>query len=256
LGFSADWLALREPADMQARDHELMLEAVRLAGENPVILDLGSGTGSTIRAMAPYLPEHTQWRLVDNDSGLLEIAKSFAPDVAVFCQDLTELAALPLDGVTLVTGSALLDLVSPDWLSSLISRISTPAYFALSYDGEMQFEPGNPLDDAVRSAFNSHQRGDKGFGPALGPDAPKIAESLFEKAGFSVSMAPSNWELDAESMQLEAELMDGIANAALEAGVLQSGAWLQDRTKLLAVSKITIGHQDLLAVPSGSGAGA
>jgi len=256
LGFSANWLALREPADLKARDQELLLAAVRVAGETPVILDLGSGTGSTIRALAPHLPEGTQWRLVDNDVGLLDIAKSLHPEVSVHCQDLTQLANLPLEGVTLVTGSALLDLVSPSWLSSLISRISIPAYFTLSYDGEMQFEPGHSSDHAVRSAFNSHQRGDKGFGLALGPNAPKSAKASFENAGFSVSMAPSNWRLDSETIELQAELIDGIANAAWEAGELLAEDWLAERTKLLAISESTIGHQDLLAVPMGSWAGA
>ena len=78
--FSADWLALREPADSGARDEKLMSLAVSAAGAKPVIMDLGCGTGSTIRALKQQLPSNTEWRLVDNDPALLEIAAKEAPD--------------------------------------------------------------------------------------------------------------------------------------------------------------------------------
>ena len=46
MGFSADWLALREPADHAARDGDLLAAAAQVAGA--VIVDLGCGTGSTL----------------------------------------------------------------------------------------------------------------------------------------------------------------------------------------------------------------
>ena len=80
-----------------------------------------------------------------------------------------------LDGpVELVTTSALLDLVSHDWLDRLVTEAAArrlPVYAALSYDGLATLEPADPFDRAVIDAVNQHQRRDKGFGPALGPDA-------------------------------------------------------------------------------------
>jgi SAM-dependent methyltransferase len=256
LGFSADWLALREPADLRARDSKLLAAAVSAAGHEPVILDLGSGTGSTIRAMSPFLPANTKWRVVDNDPELLKIASLAAPNVSVFCQDLTDLENLPLDGVSLVTGSALLDLVSLSWLSALISRISAPCYFALSYDGVMHFELGHPLDQSVLAAFNAHQLSDKGFGPALGPAATDNAKQFFEKAGFSVLQSSSNWQLGKGSEELQSQLIEGIANAALEAGEPATSDWLAARSELVSVSECSIGHQDLLAIPASARVGA
>src|SRR5438045_9613778 len=65
----ADWLALREPADADARAVELV-EPVRrrLAGlDRPVIHDLGSGTGSMARWLAPRLSGPQHWGLYDRD---------------------------------------------------------------------------------------------------------------------------------------------------------------------------------------------
>jgi hypothetical protein len=52
-GFSATWLALREPLDLAARNKEVeaaFFEA--LPAEDPKILDLASGAGSTVAALA------------------------------------------------------------------------------------------------------------------------------------------------------------------------------------------------------------
>jgi trans-aconitate methyltransferase len=70
MGFSAEWLALREPADHAARDAGLLMAAARAAGDSAVIVDLGCGTGSTRRAFGELLP-HADWRMVDGDADLL-----------------------------------------------------------------------------------------------------------------------------------------------------------------------------------------
>ena len=76
-GFSADWLALREPADRRARNSGLLAALVaRLAGRREVaVIDLGCGTGSNLRACAPQLPARQEWRLVDLDPALLAAAR-------------------------------------------------------------------------------------------------------------------------------------------------------------------------------------
>src|SRR5262249_56208908 len=43
------------------------------------VVDLGCGTGSTLRALALRLPERQTWRLVDNDFGLLARAAAMVP---------------------------------------------------------------------------------------------------------------------------------------------------------------------------------
>ena len=81
-GFSAEWLALREPLDVRARNREV-LDAVAAAfpGQTALsIVDLGSGTGSTLRALGARLPKSQKWKLVDNDPVLL--AEAFARGAA------------------------------------------------------------------------------------------------------------------------------------------------------------------------------
>ena len=98
------------------------------------------------------------------------------------------LAAIP--HADLVTASALLDLVSEDWLRRVVDACAVAArgaHFALSYDGEIRWsadgEAGgqgeeDPDDALVRDAVNAQQTGDKGLGPALG-SAARMARQLW-----------------------------------------------------------------------------
>ena len=253
MGFSATWLSLREPADHAARDAALLAAAVKSAGAAPVIVDLGCGTGSTIRALAKHLQRPAVWRLVDNDPVLLEhAAKATQGRVTTHQIDLRDPDALPLEGASLVTASALLDLCSRDWVQELADQLAAqalPFYAALNYTGVMQWSPGDPADDAVTQAFNRHQRGDKGFGPALGPEAADAIAEVFEAAGFKVIQADSPWQLGPSEGDLQRDLLTGIASAAAEAGEDAADAWLQTRIGQLDVAYCQIGHRDLLAIP-------
>ncbi|MEL7259658.1 MAG: class I SAM-dependent methyltransferase [Pseudomonadota bacterium] len=250
MGFSSDWLALREPADRAARDDTLLKQAAAAAGPSPVILDLGCGTGATVRAMTPHLKGKAQWRLLDNDPDLLQCATLSAGETAEPWQvDLKQLDALPIDGVTLVTASALLDLVSEDWLVSFVALINAPFYAPLTYNGTMRWTPEDPRDARMTKAFNAHQRRNKGFGPALGPDAPSCAKKILTKAGFDVHCAPSPWQLKPDMRKLFTMLTDGIAQAAFEAGEEAAHSWGDSRRKSASQTTCLIGHQDLLALP-------
>ena len=73
-GFSVEWLNQREGADHRARDSILLANSISwlkdLQVDEPIIIDLGSGTGSTIRAMLPIIQQMflpVKWRLVDDD---------------------------------------------------------------------------------------------------------------------------------------------------------------------------------------------
>lgn len=253
MGFSADWLALREPADHAARDGSLLRAAARIAGPDAVVVDLGCGTGSTRRAFGDLIPGAV-WHMVDTDEGLLARAGG-----EPHCLDLNQVAALPLEGARLVTASALIDLVSGDWLDSLILRLADlrlPFYAALCYDGRMEWTPAAPGDAEVTAAFNRHQRGDKGFGPALGPSAIDHAVNRLQGAGFTVERAGSPWVLGPQDAELQAALLPGIAAAAAEMGAADVGEWCRGRLAALPEATCMIGHVDLLAMPSdGSGKG-
>jgi SAM-dependent methyltransferase len=272
--FDADWLALREPVDRRSRAEtllSLLAEAWRAHGWTRV-LDLGSGTGSNLRFLAPRLPTGQEWVLLDRDPDHLRVlgridAPKSVRSVTVRSGDLVHegLAAIP--DTHLVTGSALLDLVSEDWLRRLVEACVTrgrAAYFALSYDGEIRWSAGgepsdgheeeDPDDRQVREAVNVHQTGDKGLGPALGPSAGAVAERLFQLAGYSTTLLPSRWRLSAADALLVLRLIAGWATAASEvrpAGAARVRAWADRRRALVADGRftLTVGHHDLLALP-------
>ncbi len=250
MGFAADWLALREPADRAARDAGLLAQAAAHAGDAPVVLDLGCGTGSTMRAMQDAMPDGTRWRLLDGDQALLDRAKAHHGASAEYVKhDLTDIDDLPLDDVTLVTASALLDLVSAEWLSAFAARIDVPFYAALSYDGVMQWTPDDPKDAQITDAFNQHQQTDKGFGPALGPTATSRATEILEAAGFDTHTADSPWQLGPDMADLQKDLTHGIATAAEEAGMQDAAVWGDMRRTCAEHCHCVIGHTDLFAIP-------
>jgi hypothetical protein len=267
MSFSAEWLALREPHDRAARNPDV-LAAVRghFAGRTGInVVDLACGAGSTLRAVAPHLPMPQRWSLVDNDLGLLLRAGAQAlPDgVTIRTQpiDLVRDLEAALDGpVDLVTASALIDLVSAEWLERFATEVAArrlPAYVALSYDGDMHFVPPDSLDAKVRDAFNAHQRRDKGFGAALGPHAATRAAAMFERCDYAVTRGPSPWVLDEHARTMQSDLVTGFAAAAQEQATLSIAeltGWIARRRTFIAAgrSQMTVGHVDLFATPIGT----
>jgi SAM-dependent methyltransferase len=268
-GFSAAWLALREPYDRAARNGAV-LDAVGTAfATATTVTDLGCGTGATLRALAPYLPAHQHWRLVDNDKALLEKAlREGVAAVPVGVRVTTVVADLAGDieaavgDCDLVTTSALLDLVSAAWLdrlAALLVRLSRPFYAALSYDGAVALSPSCRHDGEVIAAVNRHQRTDKGFGPALGPDASHTAAERLRGAGFTVVEGRSDWRFGAQDRAIQMEVLTGWADAARLSGTDPAivAEWLGARGNHVAAggSQMRIGHIDFFATPARRGVG-
>ena len=260
------------------------------------VLDLGCGAGANLRYLAPRLSTclnvQQRWICLDRDRELLaalprrtaewagglgmptstqadglRIQGPAAPwEIATRTFDLASGAdALDVDRGTLVTASALLDLVSEPWLAGLIGTCHAaraPLLLALTYDGRVVIEPEHPLDQRVIGLVNAHQRRDKGFGPALGPGAPVRLARLAEAKGFAVELADSDWLLDPNETEIQLALTAGWAAAALEqagertgpagAGLKASIAhWREVRGAAIGArrSRIRVGHQDALLLP-------
>jgi hypothetical protein len=261
-GFSAAWLALREPYDLRARNADVFSAVAASLERREVlwIVDLGCGTGSAARALSPRLTARQNWRLADNDLGpLADVANMPArKDVTIsavaldLSRDLEAALESPVD---LVTTSALLDLVSETWLERLAVGIvarSTSLYATLSYDGRIELAPLDALDQAVFAAVNAHQRTDKGFGPALGPTAAAVAIARFESLSYSVIQGTSDWILGPSDQDMQLEVLAGWATAARETGKLTKAdtiTWLTRRHDAVAagLSSIRVGHVDFFA---------
>ncbi len=259
MGFDRHWLALREPADRKARDWRL-LSLVKAAIEGrPAanVLDIGCGTGSTYRSINPHLDQPTRWTLLDNDQDLLdEVGRLHGAEVDCVRMDLNAIGTLPLQGVSMVTASALFDLCSQGFIEDFCSRLSEAdagLYAALNYDGMTAWSDAHSLDETVIAAFNAHQCSDKGFGLSLGPDAWRLLEQAMRRHGYDVQVAESPWVLGEDETDLHIALLQGIAAAVGEYGLLDQrelAAWHahRHRSALAGTGLCQVGHHDLVAL--------
>lgn len=299
--FSADWLRLREAFDSAARGAaapDLGAWAARWRQPGPPlsVIDLACGTGANLRELAPRLGGVQRWLLVDHDATLLQAlvpalaewaarrghrlerradglriegegdhGRAFDAELRCMRADLAhDLGTLRFGEVQLVTASALLDLVSADWLQALLGQAVAARcalLFALNVDGRTAWDPADEGDALVQAAFAAHQRRDKGFrGRALGSEAAAEARRLLHGAGYRVAWAASDWVVDGSqagppggaALALQQAMIDGMAAAALEQASGQAaaiGAWRRRRLALLGRSALRVGHLEVMASP-------
>jgi hypothetical protein len=250
---SPEWLRLREPADAAARSAELAdrLRRYFATAARLVIHDLGGGSGAMCRWLAPRLPGQQHWVVHDRDADLLELAVASGPaavTVEARRSDITRLTPHDLAGASLITASALLDLLTAEGLVRML-RVCTgrPMLLTLSVVGRVILNPADALDARIGAAFNAHQR----RGGLLGPDAVATA---VKELGAEVLVRPSPWRLDAAHSDLTAEWFDGWVAAACEqepALAAEAGAYRDRRLAQAAAGElaVTVDHADLLVLP-------
>ncbi|MEM7289484.1 MAG: class I SAM-dependent methyltransferase [Pseudomonadota bacterium] len=260
--FSSNWLDLREPLDHAARS-DTILSAVGhyFLNDGPLtIADIGSGTGSTMRALSPTISNLTHWNLIDADAALLEKAAKTKGFGQVTCHvaDLSQSLEAVLDTKpNLVTTSAFLDLVSADWLETFIDAIvqhNLPFYAALTFDGRASCNPAHALEPAILDAFNQHQKTDKGFGASLGPDAADVAIDLFQQNGYRVNSETSDWLAASDHWQFQSLLLEGWRDVAIEMepeNTEDYRNWYADRLERIKARnlEVMVGHIDFFAIP-------
>jgi len=262
---SVEWLSLREEADAESRSRTLARKAARMLQTPIVVHDLGSGTGSMMRWLAPRLPGPQTWVLHDWNHSLLDHAAQRASDstghpatVHTSVRDVGQLRDSDLAGASLVAMSALLDVLTREETETIVRACvaaGAPALFTLTVSGRVDLEPFDPGDRVFESAFNDHQRRTTAGRRLLGPDAVATAIDLFEAAGWSVRVAGSPWRLDASEPALVGEWLEGwIAASVDERPALEEWAdeyLLTRRAQLIdGTLRVVVHHQDLLAWPS------
>jgi hypothetical protein len=262
-GFASEWLALREPLDLVARNRDVETAFLeKVPAEGACILDLASGAGSTVAGLKNHFHNPVEWQLIDYDPDLLDIASTRWQGNAE-CKittrqiDLSKnLEQLSISDVDAVTTSAFLDLVSESFLKRLVNFIvaaGKPFLTSLTYDGRASFEPANSMDQVLGAALNRHQQTNKGFGPALGPDAAQRAIELFRAAGYEVVSGKSDWEIDGSQGDFLQEFLGGWLRVGREVGLEASAleAWWQDRVQRIRSGELSmsVGHVDFVAYP-------
>jgi SAM-dependent methyltransferase len=278
--FDPDWLDLREPFDHAARSLDLAELLVERLPARPRLLDLGAGTGSLFRWLAPLIGRAQVWTLLDADPSMIDDAFDAIAEwadlndwavttpgramlvhtpngawrIEAVVADLAGVSTLPLKGHDAVVNSALCDLVSARWIEALVPRLTCPFYAALLVDGRASWAPVHPLDRAVAAAFKRDQGRDKGFGPALGPRAAAALKAAFKDAGWLVETATSDWRIGPAALGMLRAVVKGDANAARIADPRRGddfAAWRDDRLRVATRGKLrlTLGHRDVLALP-------
>jgi len=262
-----EWLSLREPADHAARSRDLVQE-VRAPRSNTglIVHDLGCGTGSMTRWLAPQLPGPQRWVLHDRDHELLARAASGSPPVASDGSevrivtrpgDLTGLRADDLADADLVTASALLDLLTArevEGIAQACVDAGCEVLFTLTVTGEVSLSPPHQLDETIRAAFNAHQRRTHRGRRLLGPNAVAQTAAAFTRRGAAISIQPSSWQLGPENVGLLVEWLTGWVSAACEQrqefASLARG-YLRDRLADAAAGRLraSVAHADLFAAP-------
>ena len=267
LEVSSDWLALREAEDSRARSAELVRSARALLPGGPITVhDLGSGSGSMMRWLAPLLPGPQTWVLHDWNPGLLQHAlERAAPrdlsgtpvSVSSRVGELERLDGTQLAGATLVTASALLDvLTAPEAhaVADACIEVGAPVLLSLSVTGEAELRPWDARDTLFEAAFNDHQRREVDGRRLLGRYGAPIVRGLFAHARWNVRTARTAWNLGERDPRLLREWFDGWADAAEEqrpglrdecAGYRELRRGQLDHGELSAV----VYHLDLLAWP-------
>ena len=263
---SAAWLGLREAADAEARARQFVEPIRRHLAGTPlaVVHDLGTGTGSMGRWLAPQLPGPQHWVMYDRDTDLLEHAKAEMADTAADGapvtvetrqRDVTRLTADDLAGACLVTTSALLDMLTAEEVDRIVAVCAAagcPTLLTISVIGRVTLTPPDPLDAEITDAFNAHQRRTVGGRKLLGPDAVDVTIEAFGRRGVDVLVAPSHWRLGADQADLATEWFNGWLGAACEQRPeLTSRATTYRRRRLAEAAAGRLGvvlhHNDLLA---------
>ncbi|MFE5757330.1 class I SAM-dependent methyltransferase [Streptomyces massasporeus] len=264
--YAPEWLELREPADAAARAHDLLdplrIRLANMPGKSGVVIhDLGCGTGSMGRWLAPRLDGPQHWILHDRDPYLLHFAAVSSPRSAADGSrvtvetrrgDVARLTPDALHGASLVTASALLDVLTREEIDALAAACTgagCPALLTLSVAGRVELTPSHPLDAELTQAFNDHQRRDG----LLGPDAVTAAAEAFSEHGATVRLHPSPWRLGPEQAALTEQWLRGWVGAAVEERPelrAEADVYLTNRLAALAAGelRVTVHHVDLLAL--------
>jgi len=272
-GFSPDWLALREPADIAARNIDVVAAMAQhfSARKTITVCDLGAGTGASLRAVADRLPPVQSWVLVDHDARNLEAAVAALAawadesarwnegitlrrgrkmiDVRVRVQDFAHDLVCWSPDTDLVTASALFDLASADWITSFVSALRKNRIALLSMltaNDDIGATPPHAADSQIIAAFHRHQTSDKGFGPSAGAKAARILEETLARAGYRLTAGDSPWLLSPSA--LRDAVVGGMAAAVSQTGdVAQKDIdqWLKHQRE--EAQNLRIGHRDVFA---------
>lgn len=247
----------------------------------PRLMDLGAGSGSLFRWLAPIIGGPQQWLWLDDDPTLLAHGLHYtrvwarrldyrvmpAPDGLVvvtprgdWCirtrvHDLHRPpASLPLADADAVACSALLDLFPAGWLAALLGAIAhRPFYAAMSVTAHDRIRPGHRDDALVWRGYVHALRTGPAEPQRLGSAAPPALRALSREHGLHCAAAASDWIIHPRHqamLQRMIGFVTGGARLALPQHAHRIGRWERRRRREAAEGRLSlrIRHQDLLVL--------
>ena len=228
---SPGWLALREPADAAARRPTSSTSSGdasrRPAGRS--IHDLGCGTGSMGRWLAPRLPGPQHWVVHDRDADLLAVAAADLPgagrrrgrghrrDRAVRHHPAGPGRSRRREPDHRLGAARPADRRRAGRAGHRLRRRRLPGAADALRGRSRRADPGR---SAGRPAWPPHSTPTSAARPSggrlLGPDAVAVAVEEFGRLGAEVLVRPSPWRLGAAEADLAAEWFTGWVGAACE----------------------------------------
>ena len=101
--------------------------------------------------------------------------------------------------------------------------------------------------------MNRHQRGNKGFGPALGPDAARGSGDRFKRVGYTFVDGPSDWVFGPTDRDIQSECWADLLKRHLNCETCRRRRCGLARAPGAMVaegrSTMRLGHVDFFALP-------
>lgn len=280
--FNAEWLALRERFDARARSRALAHDFAGMLPDRVTLLELGAGTFSLFRWLAPIVARPQHWICVDNDADLLqrglELTAAWGRRLGYTVEtsedgarlalhtpngvwtikpaqyDLEELdlSALVPDRVSGVMCSALLDLLSDDWLSELVYSLEgVPFYAAMTVTGGIWHNLQDRDDALVLKGFHRNQIGNDTQRDALGPHAMSAVARMAAFLGLNHAWHRSDWTIGPRDRAMLRHVLAfhaGGARNALPQHRARIDTWEARRNRHVDAGRLAmrVAHRDFL----------
>jgi SAM-dependent methyltransferase len=281
--FSAEWLDVRERFDARSRSRSLAQQFAAMLPDEPRILELGAGTGSLFRWLAPIIGRKQHWICLDHDAAHLDFglrrtaawarARGYtvrhdasshclsvhAPratwSIETRCGDVAEsIPAAAIDGATC---SALLDLLPEDGLETMLHVLrDRPFYAAMTVLGRQWTNRQHPRDRLVMRGFADAEHGLFPAEARLGPDAVRFAQAVCRTIGLNCVTARSDWSIGPRDRDMLRHLLGFHASGARAASPRHRrliDGWEHCQHIAIDARRLAmrVAHSDILVFPSG-----
>tara|TARA_B100000900_G_scaffold154893_1_gene131547 strand:+ start:1629 stop:2501 length:873 start_codon:yes stop_codon:yes gene_type:complete len=282
--FSKSWINMRLEYDNYSRSN-ILNKYLKNNKYMPDIdlIDMCSGSGNFLIWLIKNELSFNEYTLIDNDTNLLKsiksnLRKNIPKDLKIksntnnmnliLCKDkfISSKVLIKKNDCDnfnyktkrfhIISYSAALDLMSKSSIIKAIKRVNNlnAIYFSLCFNGIVKWTPTNTFDKYILSFFNKHQRTDKGFGEALGPESIDFVNRYSIKQGMKVTTKHSPWIINNKTNQdkifMNRYLLD-IKKAlfhmeGIDRNILRN--WYKDKKRDIEKKsiKLYVGHQDIL----------